>query len=503
MKNKINSITKAVLVAFVILAIPAAMFSESTAVDVTAAAKPAVKAKTVKLKKAVVKVEPTAVPTETATEAPASVTETAVPQTQTKTAGSLNFDDCFKLASEKNRDYKIAGLDKAAAEAQLSKAVASFGPTINVMGGYEPGAKLSTILVPAGTFGPAQSTDEYLSLMPLNYYSARVSLTQPLFTFGKTFFGFKMAEEAYKIAKINFKKASEKLNLDVINSFYGALIAQEMAKTMNETMKANEEYLRITKTKYQNGQASNFDVLQAQVQYANSIPDAQKAVDGARLSLLMLKNTIGIPLEQEITLIGTPEYKKLDMTYADIKKKYDEGSDDKAQVEAMTNIARYNRNLQDAMLLPNIALSANYNYVNTTQAFHHEASYWQPSWDITIGLQWTVFDSFKNVAAIKEANANSEKAELNKESMDNMLDIQLDQLYTSLEQNGKIIEAAGDLIKTAEEGYRIATESYKNGLIQSVDLLNAETGMLRAKMNYLSAMFNYITTAQKLKDYVN
>ncbi|MEI7541813.1 MAG: TolC family protein [bacterium] len=434
-----------------------------------------------------------------------TIQATLVPEvesTQTKTV--MSFDDCYKMAAEKNRDYKIAGLDKTAAEAQLSKATGSFGPTIVIAGGYEPFSKLASTLLPANSFGPGfPASDTALALMPQNYYSARVSLTQPIFTFGKTFFGVKMAEESYNIARINYKKAAEKLNLDVINSFYGALIAQEMAKTMQETLKSNEEYYRITKTKYANGQASNFDVLQAQVQFSNSVPDAQKADDGAKLSLQMLKNTIGIPLDENIKLSGVAEYKKFDFTYKDMLKQFKEKNDDKEIVESVANIAKLNRNLQAAMFLPNIALNANYNYYSTEKAFHTESAYWQNSWDVTIGFQWTVFDSFKNVASLKEAEANTEKADLNKENIDNMLAIQLEQLYTSLEQNRQVIEAADDLIKTAQEGYRIAKESYKNGLIQSVDLLNAENGLLKAKMNYLSAMFNYITTAQKLKDFIN
>ena len=480
--------------------------------DVTPTAKPAVKKAAVKMSKA--RAMATAVPATTAvSETVTAVPETiiAVPAVVTATAGAvLTFEDCYKLAAEKNRDYKIAGLDKAAAEAQLAKAAGSFGPTITLAGAYEPDAKLSTIILRKGSFGSPPLNSEYipavdapLSLMPLYYYSARVSLTQPIFTFGKTILGFKMAEESYKIAQIKYKQAGEKLNLDVINSFYGALIAQQMNDTMQETMKSNEEYYRITKTKYANGQASNFDVLQAQVQYSNSIPDAQKAADGARLSLQMLKNTIGIPLEQEVTLSGTAEYKKLELTYADLEKQFKEKNDDRDIMESATNIAKLNKGLQEAMLLPNIALSAGYDYYSGEKSFHTESKYWGSDWDIKIGFQWTIFDSFKNVAAIKEACANSEKAQLNKENFDSMLTIQLDTLYTSLEQNRQVIEAAGDLIKTAEEGYRIAKESYKNGLIQSVDLLNAENGLLKAKMNYLGAMFNYITTAQKLKDFLN
>jgi len=421
----------------------------------------------------------------------------------------LTYDDCYKMASEKNRDFRMAKLDKAIAESEMQKGIASFGPSISLSGGYEP------IYVPAPTvpgslfynfFGPYLpsnfSKPFYLSIEPQNYYIAQVSLSQPIFTFGKTFFGFKIADEAYKIAKINFSKAEQKLTLDVISAFYGALVAQELNDTQQEALKANEEYLRITKTKYENGQASNFDVLQAQVQYANSIPDAKKAADGVVLAKQALKNTLGMPLDEDITLSGTTEYKKFEMSYDEIKQKFNKQNNDRDMAEAAANIAKYTKDLQAAMLLPSIALNANYDYTSLDPAFHTEASDWQSSWTVMVGLQWTFFDSFKNVASFREASAAEEKANLNKENTDNLLTIQLDQLYTSMEESKEIIEAADDLIKQAQEGYRIAKESYKNGLIQSVDLLNAETQLLKAKINYLTAMLNYITTAQTLRNFL-
>jgi outer membrane protein TolC len=415
----------------------------------------------------------------------------------------LTFDDSYKLAEEFNREFRMAKLDKQIAEAKLGEATSMFGPTITAGGGYQPIYKSQTIPLPANSFGPGlPPVDENLALVPQYFYTTRVSLTQPLFTFGKTMFGFKIAEEAYKIAGINFKKAEKKLNLDVISSFYGALIAQELFKANTQNLKSTEEYLKITQTKYANGQASNFDVLQAQVQYANAKPAMRSAEDAYKLSIQALKNTLAIPLDAEIVLTGSPDYKKLEMTYIDIKKQFTEKNDDRAVIEASTNIAKYQKDLAIAALLPNIAFSANYDYVSTDAAFHREASQWQSSWDGTIGVQWTFFDGFKTEFAIKEASANAEKASINKENMNDVLSIQLDQLFMSMQESSEIIEAADNLIKQAEEGFRIAKESYKNGLIQSVDLMNSETMLMQAKTNYYNALENYLTSMQKLKNYI-
>lgn len=397
----------------------------------------------------------------------------------------LSFDDFAALCAENNREFKMAKLDKEIAEAQLGQAAASFGPTISLEGGY-------------------QAVYNYLPPSPSRpWYAAQVSLQQPVFTFGKTLLGFKMSEEAYKLSVIGFKKAKEKLDLDVISAYYGALITKELMNAGKQSLKSNEEYFKITQAKYKSGQASNFEVLQAQVQYANSRPDARKAEDNYMLSMQMLKNTAGIPLDNEVELTGEPDYKKLEMTSDEIKKKFRDKSDDREAIEAVTRIAEYKKYLMGAMFLPNVAVSANYNYSSMDSAFHTEKNYWYGMWDVMVGVQWTFFNGFKNVYAFKEVAAAEAKQQLVKDNTVNLLEIQLDQLYMGMQESAEVIEAAGDLIKQAEEGFRIASESYKNGLIQSVDLMNAEIGLLKAKTNYYNALNNYLTSMQKLKNFID
>ena len=401
-----------------------------------------------------------------------------------ETVLTLSFEDFAKMCADNNREFKMAQLDKEIAEAQLGQAAASFGPSVSLSGGY-------------------QAVYNTFSTMPMRpWYAAQVSLQQPVFTFGKTVFGFKMAEEAYKIASISYKKAKEKLDLDVISAYYGALITKEPMNAGKQSLKSNEEYYRITQAKYKSGQASNFEVLQAQVQYANSKPDARKAEDTYLLSMQMLKNTAGISLDREVELTGEPDYKKLELTADDIKNKFREKSDDRELIESASRISEYKKYLTGAMFLPNIALAANYSYMSADSAFHREKNYWYGMWDVMVGFQWTFFNGFKNVYAFKEAAAQEAKQNLTKENTVNLLEIQLDQLYTGMEESAEVIEAAGDLIKQAEEGYRIASESYKNGLIQSVDLMNAEIGLMRAKTNYYNALNNYLTSMQKLKNFI-
>jgi len=411
----------------------------------------------------------------------------------------LSFKECYLLALKNNREYKMAKLDREISEAQLAKAVASFGPVVSLTGGYEPFYKVAYIEIPAGVMGP---TPVSFPMGMQNYYVLRLSLTQPVFTFGKTFFGYKMTEEGYNIAKINFKKAKEKLDLDIISAFYGALISQQLYKITEESLKRTEEFLKITQEKYKNGQASNFEVLRAKVELANTKPKLKSAENQYKMAVENLKNAVGLNIDDEIELSGDINYEKIDLVYEDVKKSFMENNDEKQIAKNLESLGNYKKALSFSMLLPSIAISANLNNYSTQEAFHRESKYWQNSWDVTIGLQWTIFDSFKNLATIKEASADAEKQKLNRENMENMLKIQLDSLFMQINESKEIIEAADETIKQAEEGYKIAKTNYVNGLIQSIDLMDAEIMLAQAKVNYLNAMYNYTTKLQTLRNFI-
>ncbi len=412
---------------------------------------------------------------------------------------TLNFDDCYELALKNNKDFKIAKLDKEIAEAQLAKAIASFGPIVTLTGGYQPFYKAMFIDIPAGILGPSSIS---FPLGTQNYYMLRLSFYQPVFTFGKTFFLYKLSEEGYNIAKINFKKAKEKLDIDIISAFYGALISQQLYKITEESLKRTEEFLKITQIKYRNGQASKFEFLRAKVELANAKPKLKNAETQYKISLENLKNITGINFDEKIELSGDIKYEKLDLVYDDIKKSFEENSDEKKITESLERIGQYRQTLSISMLLPSIAISANLNNYSPYEAFHGDSNYWKSSWDVSIGLQWTIFDGFKNLASVKEASAEAEKQKLNKENTENLLKIQLDLLFMQINESKEIIEAADEIIKQAEEGYKIAKTNYVNGLIQSIDLMDAEIMLMQAKMNYLNAMYNYATKLQTLRNFI-
>lgn len=412
---------------------------------------------------------------------------------------ALDFEKCLRLAEENNRDYKIAKQELEIAAADLRIAAGRFAPSLSFKGGLSPLVKPATVEIPAGILGP-QALSMPMSTQPA--WSARVSLSQPVFTFGKLETAFLIQREAYEIAQLNFKRAGEKLKLDVISAFYGVLIAGELKTINEEALKRTEENLRITKKKFESGEVPKLELLRAQVEASNMVPEAARSGTLHRLAVKNLASTLGMPADKVPEPEGEVKYEKLRLTYDEAKRLFEKNNDEKKIAAKLTKINAKKAVLSAAMALPSIGLDAGVNYYTFDNDFRADKGIWETSWDVSIGFSWTFFDGFRNVNEAVKAFAGYEKQGIEEEKANDGLLMQFEKLYSTLEENSAVIEAADITIKTAEEGYKAAKESYMNGLARPIDLLDAELGLKKSRINYLNALYSYTTAVREFKNFI-
>ncbi|MEK6797119.1 MAG: TolC family protein [Spirochaetota bacterium] len=402
---------------------------------------------------------------------------------------TLSFDDCYRVALTNNDDHRIARLDVEIAEAQFQKATADFGPTVTASGGYLASTRGALVTIPMmGSF-------EMSTRQP---YTAQMSVNQPLFTFGRLSLELKIQEEQLRIAKVKLKKAGEKLKADTISAFYGALVSQESHRIQEESLKRAKEMLAVNQRKFAGGEASSYDVLRSRIEVDSTAPNVKSMKNAYEMSLKRLKAFIGMELSAPIALAGELSFRKIEIDYPEVEKRFRISNDDREIQERLSTISECRRWKAVSQLFPTISISANNVYSLSNYNFRWEN--WQNSWDISIGFQWTLYNNFKNVSDIKQASADAEKQRITQQSIEKQFRLQLESIYLSLDEYKDIIEAADRTVKQAEEGYRIARENFVNGLAKNIDLRDAEVALMRSKLNYLNALYNYIVKAEEFRN---
>ena len=134
-----------------------------------------------------------------------------------------------------------------------------------------------------------------------------INLTQPIFAWGRYYYGYQAADLNYQAIQRDVDAAYNQLRLDVSEAFYGTLVAQEFVRVVQQSVSLVEEQLAIAEMSLEAGAATNFDVLRAKVQLANASSQFIRAQNGVQTAKNAYKTVLNIPLSENISVKGTLE----------------------------------------------------------------------------------------------------------------------------------------------------------------------------------------------------
>ncbi|MXY28226.1 TolC family protein, partial [Candidatus Poribacteria bacterium] len=235
---------------------------------------------------------------------------------------ALTLEESIEIAKQSNLTLQTAEENLKAAEAQARAALGGLLPRVTANGNYTYFKDVQKSVIRAeGGFGfpmpgggmnemPTPSADNEADLIELEFgahhnVQGAVNLTQPIFAWGRYYYGYQAAKLNYEATQRDVDAAYNQLRLDVSEAFYGALVAQEFVRVAQQSVSLVEEQLAIAEASLEAGAATNFDVLRAKVQLANAQSTLIRAENGVRNAKNAYKTVLNIPLAEDVTVNGT------------------------------------------------------------------------------------------------------------------------------------------------------------------------------------------------------
>jgi outer membrane protein len=99
---------------------------------------------------------------------------------------------------------------------------------------------------------------------------------------------------------------------------------------------------------------------------------------------------------------------------------------------------------------------------------------------------------------IKQADLSVEKAKEQAKQTSNNVELEVRQVYLSMQEAEKRLDTTQKAIAKAEEDLYIAQEKYNAGVGTSLDVIDARLSFTQAKTNYVQALYDYNTNKVKL-----
>lgn len=414
----------------------------------------------------------------------------------------LSRESVVRMALEQNEGYKSTLLEKDRVRGQYLEARSGAFPQLSLDAAYQRNIDLQTSVI---SMSDSEGNSETMKLKfgtPHNY-SFGLTLYQPLYAAGKVGAAIKIAKYGFAYTDAAIEAAGHDIATRADKAYLDAVSAREAAIVFREAERLADSNLAVVQKLYDQGQVSEYDLLRAQVQAANTRPDRIAADNTARLARDQLRNLLALPPETELVLdsaigeVVAPEVDE-DALVAEALA----GRPELHQSDQMVNINKKLIDIAEGGYKPTLGLSSQVAWTSLTDKFSKTTTAsdaWNRSWVVGVSLSWPIFSGFETVGKIRQAKVDYTQSELSRNQLARQVRLEVQDAVGKLKEAGQRVDALGETVAQAERGVDIARVRYRNGVGTQLELLDAQVALTASRVNRISARHDLVVAIANLR----
>jgi outer membrane protein TolC len=346
---------------------------------------------------------------------------------------------------------------------------------------------------PAFTFA-LQSTPTKLT-----QYSYQINITgsQLVFNYG-TFRAIRGTFFQRDSAYFAFRNTIDQVIATTTTQFYQVILNRALIGVQEESVGLLESQLKDQQNRFEAGTVPRFNVLQAQVQLSNQIPNLIAARNAYRISVLQLAKTLGIDynpargVAAPIRVVGELAYVPRTISLLEAIELGKRNRPFLKQARANVLNAIEQVHVAIGNFIPNFTSTGGYEIISSpfTTNFSDAMRGW------VFGLQgnWDLWDSGQNYGLVKQQRALLSEAKITYDDDVRQVELEIQQAASNVLQNRELIQATEKTVEQADESVRLAKARLDAGAGTQLDVLNAQVQLTTAHSTRLQALFGYISS---------
>lgn len=452
---------------------------------------------------------------------------------------NLTLDSCRNMALRHNKGARISQESLLAAQEMRKAAFTQFLPSFNAAGTYLYNSKNLSVLgedkvLPVGsltqdgkftytlddivtidymgqkvpvnsqgmpTTDPKEFIPKHVAYLPKdeltfdmqNVFVAGIGFTQPIFMGGKILALYKLAKATEDIAALTATNGDIGVMIEVDEAYWRVVSLQkkvELAKEYNELLKTT--YSNV-KAMFDEGVATNSDLLKVQVKLNESEMSLTKAENGLSLSKMLLNQICGMSSNEDYTLDDAIDDRSNNLVKIDNIKQEINNRPEALMLEQSVNIARTQVDIARSRFLPNIVANGSY-VLSNPNLFNGFDKSFNGMFTVGIGVTVPIFHFGDRIHTFRAAKHQLQIAELTRDEALEKLELQANMKQNSRNEAVKQSTMANNNMLHAEENLRTAQLGFDEGVISTSDLMQAQTAWVSAKSEVIDAKINLILT---------
>jgi len=406
------------------------------------------------------------------------------------------------MALQRNESYQSTLLEKDRVQGQYIEARAGAFPRLTFNSQYLYNIDLQTsIFTVTDSAGKSSSTE--IRFGTPNNFMFGFSLYQPLYAAGKVGAAIKIANYGRKYTQASIDAARHNIMTEADKAYLDAVAARQSELVFREAEDLADSNLAVVNKLYEQGQASEYDLLRAQVQAANTRPSRIAAENNTRLALDNLRNLLAISPETEISLdtvitqVDVPAF-RLDSLITEALQNRPE----LLQSEQLVNIRDKMVSIAHSGYKPSLGINSQVQWYSYTDEFNQVSlsdKSWFRSWNVSLNLSWPLFTGFETMGQVRQAKVDYQQSRLSESQLNRQVRLEVRDALGKVREAKERVDALGETVSQAQRGLDIARVRYENGVGIQLELLDAQVALTTARVNRIAALHDLAVAVSNLR----
>lgn len=407
----------------------------------------------------------------------------------------VNLQKALEIALSENPTIKIANRTIESKKYYKDEQIAALFPSVSASASYQRTVKKQKMTMEFG------GSPMEIEVGTSNNYVAGLNFSLPLVA-APTWYNLKLSQIDVQNAIESARSSKIALINQVKSAYYGLLLAQDSYRVLQINFANVEMTAKNINDKYEQGLASDFDKLRADVQVANQKPQLTSAQQAVNLSAMMLKVLIGVDVSEPIIFDGhlsdfedeMLNYKVVDGQLISLANNTDLRQLELSQEQLNTSLK-----LIKASSCPTLSFSGNYQYMTMANDFDFANYNWFPYSVIGLSLNVPILSWVGTSYKIKETKITMANLEDQKKYLENNLRVNVNSNLDNIRNAIAEMTSNKETMMQAERAYNIVQKQFEVGMATWLDLNSAELAMTQSQLLYHQSIYNFLTAKNELE----
>lgn len=404
----------------------------------------------------------------------------------------LSRNECVTIALQDNPSIRVADMEVKRMDYSKRETLANLFPNIDFSGAYQRTIKLQTVSMNMG--GQSQQ----FKMGTDNNWNFGFSASMPLVN--AQLWKSLQISDTQILASLEESRASR---LDLVNNVNKAYYALLLAVASKQVIQQNYDIAKMNADIYQKqfeqGTASEYDVLRSSVQVSNVEPELLQADISIKQASLLLKMLMGMDSDVAVMPSITLRDMQREMYGYQLGAERDLSRNTSLRtLDIQTKLLKQNLTLKKFAWIPTLGVSYNMNWNAMSSGNALKNQQFNPYSNVALALQVPIFNGLGRLNSVKQAKIQYDEMAYQRENLVNNLNMQVDLALDNINKQVRQIRSSEDGMKQAAKAYEIMQKSFEIGAASYLNLRDSEVANTSAQLAYLQAIYNYLVSTSEL-----